>query len=72
MNMTCEGCGQTFNNFFDAHPVCNDCVRARARTATAGRHCHCGSKRRPSAIKQAGSRRWISCLRCLGQIKQLS
>jgi hypothetical protein len=48
-----------------------DVVRARHR-AVIERKCRCGNKRDPSEIKRVGSRTWISCLRCFGQIKQLS
>jgi len=46
-------------------------VRARHRAVMA-RKCVCGSKKDPTEVKQVGSRRFISCYRCLGQIKQLS
>ena len=45
--------------------------QARAKAAFTKR-CSCGSKRDPSEVKQAYNRRWISCLRCLGTIRQLS
>jgi hypothetical protein len=45
--------------------------RARQRAAF-GKGCKCGKKKDPTEVKQIGSRRWISCHRCLGQIKQLS
>ena len=48
-----------------------DVVRARHRAAMDHK-CHCGSLRDPSTEKRIGSRRWISCERCFGQIKQLS
>ena len=46
-------------------------VRARHR-AVVDRRCRCGAKKDPTAVKRIGSRSWISCHRCLGQIKQLS
>ncbi len=48
-----------------------DVVKARHR-AVMSHKCGCGKKRDPSEIKRVGSRTWISCFRCLGQIKQLS
>ena len=73
MDMICEGCGDSFRNFLDQHPVCMDCVRARHRAATTTRGgCKCGRKARPTEEKAVGSRRWISCFRCLGQIRQLA
>ena len=46
-------------------------VKARHRAAFTHR-CGCGKLRDPSAIHKIGSRTWVSCLRCLGTIKQLS
>ncbi len=34
--------------------------------------CRCGKKKDPTDVKRIGSRTWISCFRCLGQIEQLS
>ena len=48
-------------------------VHARHRAVMARGRCRCGSQKDPSdRIRQAGGRRWISCDRCLGSIKQLS
>lgn len=46
-------------------------VKARHRAALTHK-CGCGKLRDPSEIHKAYSRTWISCLRCLGTIKQLS
>lgn len=64
----CKGCeNDTYNG------VCMDCTRARAKSATTRGGCKCGSKKVPSTVKSNGlGRSWISCDRCLGQIKQLS
>jgi len=67
----CEGCGQELGVFDMGYDVCMECTKARHR-AVINRKCSCGSKKRPSEIHKAYSRTWISCLRCLGQIKQLS
>lgn len=70
--MTCQGCGNELGaveaTMWD---VCLACTRARHRAA-GGRGCKCGNKARPTGVHRLGSRSWISCLRCLGQIKQLS
>lgn len=46
-------------------------VKARHR-AVMNRKCSCGKLKDPTEVKRIGSRSWISCNRCLGQIKQLS
>lgn len=46
-------------------------VRARHKAAVTHK-CSCGKKKDPTEIKRIGSRSWINCYRCLGQIKQLS
>ena len=47
-------------------------VKARHRAVVKGR-CVCQRMLKdPTEVKQIGSRKWISCHRCLGQIKQLS
>ncbi len=46
-------------------------VLARQK-AVMKRKCVCGPRKDPTPVKSAGSRSWISCFRCLGQIKQLS
>ena len=46
-------------------------VMARHKAAIS-HTCKCGRQRDPTDIKRIGSRTWISCHRCLGQIKQLS
>lgn len=68
----CEGCGNDMDTvgILQNYTVCFDCTRARQR-AVALRRCSC-RKKRPSEVKKIGSRSWISCLKCLGQIKQLS
>lgn len=63
----CAGCeNDTYNG------VCMDCTRARAKTATSRGGCKCGKKKVPGEVKKVGSRSWIPCDRCLGQIAQLS
>jgi hypothetical protein len=44
-------------------------IRARQMAACGG-GCRCGKSRDP-VQKFTGSRVWLSCLRCLGTIKQL-
>ncbi len=62
----CKGCeNDTYNG------VCMECTKARAKAAGGG-GCKCGNKKVPTDVKKSGSRSWISCHRCLGQIKQLS
>lgn len=65
--MRCEACGE------ETHlSPCFPCVKARHRAAMK-KKCVCGKKKqRPSEEKRVGSRRWISCLRCLETIRQLS
>ncbi len=46
-------------------------IKARHMAVRLGK-CHCGSKKDPTEVKSVGSRTWISCHRCFGQIKQLS
>ena len=69
--MTCEGCTKPLGPMDLGYTVCMDCTRAR-HNAVLKRKCCCGNKRRPTEVKKAYSRSWISCYRCLGQIKQLS
>jgi len=52
--------------------VCMDCTRARQRAAMSHK-CVCGPKKvRLSPLHRIGSRTWVSCLRCLGQVAQYS
>lgn len=83
----CVGCLASLNPVMallgaqDGMMICMDCVRARQKAAM-GKGCKCGRKRRESEVKHAGGiningtmrggRSWISCLRCLGQVRQLS
>lgn len=46
-------------------------VKARHR-AVMVKKCVCGNLKDPSEVKRVGSRSFVSCERCLGQIKQLS
>ncbi len=46
-------------------------VKARHRAALSHK-CSCRKLKDPTEVMRIGSRRWISCHRCLGQIKQLS
>ena len=46
-------------------------IKSRHRAAMDHK-CHCGPKKDPTEIRRIGSRTWINCFRCLGQIKQLS
>lgn len=63
----CDGCLRPTFSF--ATP-CMDCVRARHRAALTHR-CTCGRKRRESDPHKIGSRRWTTCARCLGTVRQL-
>lgn len=67
---TCTGCLGPQDS--PSYTVCMECTKARCRTATTRGGCKCGRKARPTEVKRVGSRTWISCHRCLGQIKQLS
>jgi len=71
--MKCEGCLKELSVLDSCrrYGVCLDCTEAR-HNAVLKRKCVCGNKKRESEIHKIGSRTWISCLRCLGQIKQLS
>ena len=70
--MNCEGCGKELGAVEAlSWDVCLDCTKARHR-AVVGRGCKCGRKARPTEVLRTGSRSWISCFRCLGQIRQLS
>ena len=51
--------------------VAFEVIRARHRAAVTGR-CGCGRKHIESDVHRVGSRTWVSCLRCLGTIRQLS
>jgi len=55
-----------------SYTVCMPCTQARQKAAVSGGSCHCGRAKRPSEVHKHFSRTWISCLRCLGTIKQLS
>ena len=69
----CEGCQKPLGPMDGGYDVCMPCTVARQKAVTQWHGaCHCGKQRRPSEIHKIGSRTWISCLRCLGQIKQLS
>lgn len=70
---SCDGCGapMSMSEHAAGWTVCLECTKARHR-AVLKRKCCCGRKRRPTEVMRTGSRSWISCHRCLGQIKQLS
>ena len=70
--MTCEGCTKPLHPVGDAgYSVCMECTKARHH-AVMKRKCCCGNKRQPTEVKKTYSRSWISCYRCLGQVKQIS
>lgn len=71
--MNCEGCDKPLSpvDVAGGYTVCFGCTRARHK-AVLRRKCCCGRDRRPTGVMRIGSRSWISCRRCLGQIKQLS
>lgn len=72
----CQACGTPVNAVEwalaaeDHYPIHLRCVDARRR-AVARRKCVCRT-RKYAVRKQVGSRAWLSCNRCLGQIQQLS
>jgi len=71
----CEGCLEPLSNFdiIFKYSICLECVKTRHYTATKYQHrCHCGKKKRESEEKRMASRRWISCERCLGCVRQIS
>lgn len=69
----CEGCLEELDVFSVAtgYGVCMECTEARHK-AVLKHKCRCGRKKRESEVKSNGSRKWISCLRCLGQVRQIS
>ena len=71
--MKCEGCLEELSVFdkCQGYSVCFECTKTRHK-AVLKTKCVCAGKKRESSIHKIGSRTWISCLRCLGQIKQLS
>ena len=70
--MTCQGCGRELGVIEAVNwGVCLDCTKARHRAVVTG-GCKCGKKAIPTEVNRVGSRSWISCFRCLGQIRQLS
>jgi hypothetical protein len=66
----CEGCGAPLDARDSTYTVCYGCTIARAH-AVQTKRCVCRSKQRLSGTHQTGSRKWISCLRCLGTVRQL-
>lgn len=69
----CEGCGKGLGVVEASRwSVCLDCTKARHRTVYNGGRCTCRKKAVPTEVNRVGSRSWISCFRCLGQIRQLS
>jgi len=70
----CEGCLEEMDTAgrLMGYSVCMACVKARHR-AVVKMKCCCGRAKRESDIKTNGAgRRWISCLRCLGKVRQIS
>lgn len=72
-SMNCEGCDKPLDpvSVSGGYTVCFSCTKARHK-AVLRRKCCCGRQKRPTEVMRTGSRSWISCHRCLGQIKQLS
>ena len=68
----CDGCGTTLDLFsrLGGWSVCFDCTKLRHKAAVNRGRCACRSKKHAKECS-TGSRRWLSCLRCLGTIKQL-
>lgn len=68
----CDGCG-IFLFPYEAKQwgVCLSCTKVRHRAVLTGK-CSCGKLRRPKACDNGMGRRWFSCLRCLGTIRQIS
>jgi hypothetical protein len=68
---TCAGCDRPLGALeAGRYTVCMECTRARHRAAHTKR-CACGREARPVGPYRVGGRRWLSCRRCLGTIKQL-
>lgn len=68
----CEGCDRLLSPIEALHwSVCFVCTKARHRAVLA-RRCICGRRARPGPVDRIGSRSWVPCLRCLGQIRQLT
>ncbi len=59
-----------FGQHVDGGPTM-EVVVARHKAAMTHK-CGCRGKKDPTEIRRIGSRTWIDCRRCLGQIKQLS
>lgn len=68
----CDGCGDKLGPMDYLYSVCMDCTKARQRAATTGGMCKCGANKRTSPLRSSGSRKWYSCKRCLGTIKQVA
>lgn len=67
----CQGCGKELNPVEALHwDICFNCTKARHRSVNG--RCKCGRMARPTKVLRIGSRSWIACHRCLGQIRQLS
>jgi hypothetical protein len=71
--LVCQFCGKPAGMGADAdNPMCLDCVSSRAKAAMDGR-CHCPkSLRRESDVHTHFSRKWTTCGRCLGTVRQLA
>jgi hypothetical protein len=52
--------------------VCFACTQSR-QAAAMDHRCHCGvGRRRISELHEHYSRKWYSCLRCLGTVEQIA
>jgi len=70
--MNCTGCLKPLSPVeATMWEVCLPCTRARHRAVLSHR-CSCGRQRREAPESRIGSRRWVSCLRCLGQVRQIA
>lgn len=68
-SMRCQFCG---NVDIFGERLCTSCIRSRQQ-AVLKRKCVCPKRlQRPTDLKRIGSRSWVSCERCLGQIRQVS
>lgn len=70
----CEGCDTPLDtlSLVGGYSVCMPCTKARHK-AVLSRKCSCG-KATQEKLCQVGKhgRKWISCLRCLGTVRQVS
>jgi hypothetical protein len=70
----CEGCLKEMDTmgFLQGYTICMDCVKARHKTVLRLGKCVCRKADKRPRETGNKSRKWLSCDRCLGTIKQLN